>query len=152
MREPTATVDTTRRIEDAAVREEGGLLRLEARLLAWATDRDAEVRLLDAAGNRVALPAGSVKYAAPTSSGLGAPKADGTFGATVLPAKVRAAKDGFGYNAATGVYEDLIAAGVIDPTKVVRVALQNAASVASLMLTTEALIAEAPKNGSSTAS
>ncbi|MBL0218019.1 MAG: chaperonin GroEL [Myxococcales bacterium] len=75
----------------------------------------------------------------------------GVEGAVVV-AQVRAAKDGFGYNAATGVYEDLIAAGVIDPTKVVRVALQNAASVASLMLTTEALIAEAPKNGSSTAS
>jgi chaperonin GroEL len=56
--------------------------------------------------------------------------------------KVREGKDGYGYNAATDRYEDLIAAGVIDPTKVVRVALQNAASVASLMLTTEALIAE----------
>lgn len=47
-----------------------------------------------------------------------------------------------GYNAAADRYEDLIAAGVIDPTKVVRVALQNAASVASLMLTTEAVIAQ----------
>jgi chaperonin GroEL len=47
----------------------------------------------------------------------------------------------YGYNAATERYEDLIGAGVIDPTKVVRVALQNAASVASPMLTTEALIA-----------
>jgi chaperonin GroEL len=47
--------------------------------------------------------------------------------------------------AATETYEDLIAAGVIDPTKVVRSALQNAASVAALMLTTEALIAEQPK-------
>jgi len=59
--------------------------------------------------------------------------------------------DSFGYNAATGVYEDLVKAGVIDPTKVVRVALQNAASVAALMLTTEALIAELPKAGSTTA-
>src|SRR5678816_2750913 len=55
--------------------------------------------------------------------------------------KVREGKDGFGYNAATDRYEDLIQAGVIDPTKVVRVALQNAASVASLMLTTEAVTA-----------
>jgi chaperonin GroEL len=55
--------------------------------------------------------------------------------------KVREGKDGFGYNAATDHYEDLVQAGVIDPTKVVRVALQNAASVASLMLTTEAVIA-----------
>ncbi|MEO1228480.1 MAG: chaperonin GroEL [Myxococcota bacterium] len=51
----------------------------------------------------------------------------------------------FGFNAATEQYEDLIAAGVIDPTKVVRTALENAASVASLLLTTEALIAEKPK-------
>ena len=49
-----------------------------------------------------------------------------------------------GYNAARGQYEDLIEAGVIDPTKVVRSALQNAASVAGLMLTTEALIADQP--------
>jgi chaperonin GroEL len=58
---------------------------------------------------------------------------------------VREGKGSFGYNVATATYEDLVLAGVIDPTKVVRVALQNAASVASLMLTTEALIAERPK-------
>ena len=52
----------------------------------------------------------------------------------------------YGFNAATGVYEDLLAAGVIDPAKVTRTALQNAASVASLMLTTEALVAERPKD------
>jgi chaperonin GroEL len=61
--------------------------------------------------------------------------------------KVREAEGSFGYNAATDTYEDLIKAGVIDPTKVVRVALQNAASIAALMLTTEALIAEIPNNG-----
>jgi chaperonin GroEL len=55
---------------------------------------------------------------------------------------VRERKAAYGYNAATQRYEDLIAAGVIDPTKVVRVALQNAASVAGLMLTTEAVIAQ----------
>ena len=60
----------------------------------------------------------------------------------VVVAKVREGSGGFGYNAATDKYEDLIAAGVIDPAKVVRVALQNAASVASLMLTTEAVIAQ----------
>ena len=54
----------------------------------------------------------------------------------------------FGYNAATGKYEDLIAAGVIDPTKVTRTALQNAASIASLMLTTEAMISEIPEGNS----
>ena len=50
-----------------------------------------------------------------------------------------------GFNAATEAYEDLVKAGVIDPTKVVRTALQNAASVAGLMLTTEALVAEKPE-------
>ena len=51
----------------------------------------------------------------------------------------------FGYNAQTDQYEDLVASGVIDPTKVTRTALQNAASIAALMLTTEALIAEIPE-------
>ncbi|MBY0393315.1 MAG: chaperonin GroEL, partial [Novosphingobium sp.] len=52
----------------------------------------------------------------------------------------------WGFNAATGAYEDLVKAGVIDPAKVVRTALQDAASVASLLITTEALIAELPKD------
>jgi chaperonin GroEL len=51
----------------------------------------------------------------------------------------------YGYNATTGGYEDLVKAGVIDPTKVTRSALQNAASISSLMLTTEAMICEAPE-------
>jgi chaperonin GroEL len=59
--------------------------------------------------------------------------------------KVAESKGNTGYNAATDVYEDLVAAGVIDPTKVARTALQNAASVATLLLTSDALIAEAPK-------
>jgi chaperonin GroEL len=72
----------------------------------------------------------------------------GLEGAVVVE-KVRENKDPhFGYNAATGKYEDLIAAGVIDPTKVTRTALQNAASIASLMLTTEAMISEIPDRNS----
>ncbi|RIK77079.1 MAG: chaperonin GroEL [Planctomycetota bacterium] len=59
--------------------------------------------------------------------------------------RVVAAKGNEGFNAASGVYEDLVKAGVIDPTKVTRTALQNAASVATLLLTSDALIAEAPK-------
>src|SRR5438477_9441646 len=59
--------------------------------------------------------------------------------------KVREAKGAFGFNAQTEEYEDLIKAGIIDPTKVVRTALQNAASVAGLLLTTEAMVAEKPK-------
>ncbi|HVK73020.1 MAG TPA: chaperonin GroEL, partial [Kofleriaceae bacterium] len=64
---------------------------------------------------------------------------------SIVVSKVRDGQGGFGFNAASLEYEDLLAAGVIDPTKVVRTALQNAASVASLLLTTEALIAEKPK-------
>jgi chaperonin GroEL len=63
----------------------------------------------------------------------------------VVVNKVREGKGAFGYNAATDTYEDLVKAGIIDPTKVVRTALTNAASVASLMLTTEAMIADEPK-------
>jgi chaperonin GroEL len=54
-------------------------------------------------------------------------------------------KDAYGFNAETNSYEDLMKAGVIDPTKVVRFAIQNAASVAALMLTTEAMIADKPE-------
>ena len=64
---------------------------------------------------------------------------------SIVVSKVKDGQGGFGFNAASLEYEDLLAAGVIDPTKVVRTALQNAASVASLLLTTEALIAEKPK-------
>jgi chaperonin GroEL len=59
--------------------------------------------------------------------------------------RVKEEKDDFGFNAETETYEHLLAAGVIDPTKVVRFALQNAASIAGLMLTTEAMISEKPK-------
>jgi chaperonin GroEL len=69
----------------------------------------------------------------------------GQDGSVVLE-KVRAAKGAFGFNAATEEYEDLIKAGIIDPTKVVRTALQNAASVAGLLLTIEAMVAEQPKD------
>jgi chaperonin GroEL len=66
----------------------------------------------------------------------------GVEGSIVL-AKVRDGKEkGFGYNAATDEYEDLVAAGVIDPTKVTRTALQNAASIAGLLLTTECVVVE----------
>ncbi|HEY5657251.1 MAG TPA: TCP-1/cpn60 chaperonin family protein, partial [Myxococcota bacterium] len=64
---------------------------------------------------------------------------------SIVVNKVREGTGAFGFNAQTEEYEDLIKAGVIDPTKVVRTALQNAASVASLLLTTEALIAEKPE-------
>ncbi len=65
---------------------------------------------------------------------------------SVIVNKVKEGTGPFGFNAQTMIYEDLLAAGVIDPAKVARTALQNAASVASLMLTTEALVAEHPKD------
>jgi chaperonin GroEL len=64
---------------------------------------------------------------------------------SVVVAKVQEGKGNFGYNAANGEYGDLVATGVIDPTKVTRTALQNAASIAALILTTDATIVEAPK-------
>ncbi|MBW1998268.1 MAG: chaperonin GroEL, partial [Deltaproteobacteria bacterium] len=64
---------------------------------------------------------------------------------SVVVEKVKSSKGAFGYNAETGEYEDLMKAGIIDPTKVTRFALQNAASVAALLITTEALVAEKPK-------
>jgi chaperonin GroEL len=64
---------------------------------------------------------------------------------SIIVKRVAEGKGAFGYNAAVGAYEDLVKAGIIDPTKVVRTALQNAASVAGLMITTECAIAEKPK-------
>ncbi|HPX61215.1 MAG TPA: chaperonin GroEL [Deltaproteobacteria bacterium] len=65
--------------------------------------------------------------------------------ASIVVDKVKNGKDAFGYDAATDEYVDMLKAGIIDPTKVSRSALQNAASIAGLMLTTEALIADKPK-------
>jgi chaperonin GroEL len=65
---------------------------------------------------------------------------------SVVVEKVRTGKASFGYNAETGDFEDLMKAGIIDPTKVTRFALQNASSVAALLLTTEAMVAEKPKD------
>jgi len=64
---------------------------------------------------------------------------------SIVVQRVRDGKDDFGFNALTDKYEPLVAAGVIDPTKVVRTALQNASSIASLLLTTEAIVADIPE-------
>jgi chaperonin GroEL len=69
----------------------------------------------------------------------------GEEGAVVVGKILESKEAHFGYNAQTGVFEDLVKAGVIDPTKVTRTALQNAASIAGLMLTTEAMVAEIPE-------
>ncbi len=72
--------------------------------------------------------------------------ANGGWEGSIVVNKVREGSGAFGFNAETGQYEDLLKAGVIDPTKVTRFALQNASSVASLMLTTEAMVAEKPRD------
>ena len=64
---------------------------------------------------------------------------------SIVVQKVKEGKDAFGFNAEKGEFEDLVKSGIIDPTKVVRCALQNASSVASLLLTTEAMVAEKPE-------
>jgi chaperonin GroEL len=64
---------------------------------------------------------------------------------SVVLQKVRGGKAAYGYNAQTDAYGDMIKMGIIDPTKVARTALQNAASVAGLMLTTEAMVSDAPQ-------
>jgi chaperonin GroEL len=63
---------------------------------------------------------------------------------SIVVDKIRSGKGSFGFNAATEEFEDLMKAGIIDPTKVVRSALQNAASVAALLLTTECIVADKP--------
>jgi chaperonin GroEL len=71
--------------------------------------------------------------------------------ASVVLNAVAEGKGNYGYNAATGEYGDMIESGILDPTKVTRYALQNAASVSGLLLTTEAMVADAPQDGPSAA-
>ena len=68
------------------------------------------------------------------------------FEGSVVVQKVMDGEGDFGFNAETGEYEDLVKAGIIDPTKVTRFALQNAASVAGLLMTTEAMVADKPED------
>ncbi|MGC8861351.1 MAG: chaperonin GroEL [Armatimonadota bacterium] len=64
---------------------------------------------------------------------------------SVVVERIKASKPGIGFNAVTGQYEDMMAAGIVDPAKVTRVALENAASIAAMILTTEAIVAEKPE-------
>jgi len=112
----------------------------------------AYVRSLDAVKKaREALSGDEAVGAAIVEKALRAPirqiaENAGVDGSIVLR-KVLDGKGAFGYNAETDVYEDLVKAGVIDPTKVARTALQNAASIAGLLITTEALVTEAKEEG-----
>jgi len=136
MKEKKARVEDALHATRAAVEEgivPGGgvaLLRVQASLTRVKTDEEDEKTGVDIVRRALEEPIRAIAYNA------------GAEGSIVV-AKVRESKDkNFGYNALTGEYEDLVAAGVIDPTKVTRTALQNAASIAGLLLTTECVIVE----------
>ncbi len=134
MKEKKARVEDALHATRAAVEEGvlpgGGVAYLRAQHVLEAIDAPGEQRF----GVNIIRRAIEEPLRCIVSNGGGEPS-------IVLDA-VRNGTGGFGYNAATGVYEDLYAAGVVDPTKVTRAALENAASVASMLLTTEAMVAE----------
>jgi chaperonin GroEL len=141
MKEKKARVEDAMHATKAAVEEgivPGGgvaLLRAAARLVALAKDEKiADERLGIEIVRRAAEE--PIRWIAQNAGLEG----------SIVAAKVKEAKDrDFGFNAQTEQYEDLVKGGVIDPVKVVRAALQNASSIASLLLTTEALVAEIPE-------
>lgn len=138
MKEKKARVEDALHATRAAVEEgivPGGgvaLIRGIEKLASLKSKNEAELAGIKIIREALKAPAGQIA----ANAGCDAP---------VVINKIMEGKGGFGYNAATDTYEDLPKAGVIDPTKVVRTALQNAASVAGLMLTTEVLIADEPK-------
>jgi chaperonin GroEL len=138
MKEKKARVEDALHATRAAVEEgvvPGGgvaLLRVSDAIAGASTDNDDQ-----AAGLKILIRAIEEPLRQIVRNGGG--------DASVVLNKVREGKKAFGYNAATDAYGDMVEMGIIDPTKVTRLALQNAASVANLLLTTEAAIAELPK-------
>ncbi len=138
MKEKKALVEDALHATRAAVEEgivPGGgvaLLRAQAALENLKLDREDEQIGVEILRRAVEFP---IRQLAQNAGAEG----------SIVVEKVRDGKGAFGYNAQTGEYEDLVAAGVIDPTKVVRSALQNAASIAGLLLTTEAVVVEMPE-------
>ena len=135
MKEKKARVEDALHATRAAVEEgivPGGgvaLIRAQRRSRAQAGDADEQIGV-DIIRRAIEEP---IRMIVQNAGGEG----------SIVVEKVRASKDdAFGYNALTDTYENLVQAGVIDPTKVTRTALQNAASIAGLLLTTEALIVE----------
>ncbi len=137
MKERKALVEDALHATRAAVEEGivpgGGVALLRAAASVKPTDLDHDVEI----GYNIVLRA----CRAPVTQIAANSGKDGS----IICEKVAEAKGNVGYNAATDVYEDLVKAGVIDPTKVTRTALQNAASVSTLLLTSDALVAEKPK-------
>jgi chaperonin GroEL len=140
MKEKKARVEDALHATRAAVEEgivPGGgvaLLRCAAALDSVETDNEEQVAGLNILRRAIEAP---LRFIAENA---------GIEGSIVVD-KVKGLKGANGFNAATEVYEDLIKAGVIDPAKVVRTSLQNAASVSGLLLTTEAMIADKPEKG-----
>jgi len=139
MKEKKALVEDALHATRAAVEEgivPGGgvaLLRSQKALDKFKVDRDDEQVGVEILRKALEFP---IRYIAQNAGAEG----------SIVVEKVRANKNAnYGYNAQTEVYEDLVEAGVIDPTKVVRTALQNAASIAGLLLTTEAVVVEKPQ-------
>jgi len=111
----------------ALLRSQAAVNKLRGKTDDWKAGRQIVLRALEAPIRQIAVNAG--------------------FEGGVVVDKVKNEHEGnVGFNAATGVYEDLIAAGIIDPAKVTRSTLQNAASIAALLITTEALVAEMPED------
>jgi chaperonin GroEL len=136
MKEKKARVEDALHATRAAVEEgivPGGgvaLLRVQAMLSKVKTEDEDEKIGVDIVRRSLEEPIRAIAHNA---------GAEGS----IIVAKVRESKEkNFGYNAQTDTYEDLVVAGVIDPTKVTRTALQNAASIAGLLLTTEAVVVE----------
>ena len=139
MKEKKARVEDALHATRAAVEEgivPGGgvaLLRAQKALEGFKVDRDDEQVGVDILRRALEAPIRQIA----TNAGV-----EGS----IVVSKVRESKDAnFGYNALTDVYEDMVEAGVIDPTKVVRTALQNASSIAGLLLTTEAVVVDKPE-------
>ena len=139
MKEKKALVEDALHATRAAVEEgivPGGgvaLLRAQTALDELSLDREDEQVGVNILGRALEAP---IRQIAANAGAEG----------SIVVAKVRDGEGGFGYNAQTDEYENLVRAGVIDPTKVVRSALQNAASIASLLLTTEAVVVEQPED------
>ena len=138
MKEKKALVEDALHATRAAVEEGSGpggggaLIRAQSSLADMTADTHDEQVGIDILRRALEAPIRQIA----TNAG-----ADGS----IVAAKVREGKDAFGFNALTDEYEDLVKSGVIDPTKVVRSALQNAASIAGLLLTTEAVVVEQPE-------
>jgi chaperonin GroEL len=136
MKEKKARVEDAMHATKAAIEEGvvpgGGVALIRASGLALDGDEQVGARII---GRAIEAP---LRWIATNAGHEGA----------IVVARVKAMSDGEGFNAQTEIYEDLVVAGVIDPTKVVRLALQNAASIASLLLTTEVVVSHIPDKGS----